>query len=162
MFIYPRGRVICHDGRVTSSVNIPLPARQLLANPTYPQPGPFRDVQHRGLNFSSSPSLLYPAKPTCSSPSLLYPAELTCSSSPSLLYPAKLTWNSMEGEYQAATNRMERATLGTFQSTPLGIVSIHPAPSSRTQGTTGNKKDTTWTDGHIASRRESSHHQPGA
>ena len=42
-----------------------------------------------------------------------------------LLYAAGLTWNGrsgMEGEYQAFINRMGRATLGAFRSTPLGIV----------------------------------------
>ena len=40
-------------------------------------------------------------------------------------YAAELAWNGgkeQEGEYQSATNRMGRATLGAFQSTPLGIV----------------------------------------
>lgn len=42
-----------------------------------------------------------------------------------MLYAAELTWNGskgMEGEYQAAINRMGRATLGVFRSTPLGTV----------------------------------------
>ena len=42
-----------------------------------------------------------------------------------LLYAAGLTWNGrsgMEGEYQAFINRMGRATLGAFRSTPLSIV----------------------------------------
>ena len=41
-----------------------------------------------------------------------------------MLYAAELTWNGkegVEGEYQNAVNRMGRATLGAFRSTPLGI-----------------------------------------
>ena len=41
-----------------------------------------------------------------------------------MLYATELTWSSMtgvEGEYQRAVNRMGRATLGAFRSTPLGI-----------------------------------------
>ena len=42
-----------------------------------------------------------------------------------MLYAAELTWNGrngVEGEYEQAINRIGRATLGAFQSTPLGIV----------------------------------------
>ena len=42
-----------------------------------------------------------------------------------MLYAAELTWNGkkkVEGEYQQAINRMGRAKLGAFRSTPLGIV----------------------------------------
>ena len=42
-----------------------------------------------------------------------------------ILYAFELTWGGgkeVEGEYQAAINRMGRATLGAFRSTPLGIV----------------------------------------
>ena len=42
-----------------------------------------------------------------------------------MLYASELTWGGgkgVEGEYQAAINRMGRATLGAFRSTPLGIV----------------------------------------
>ena len=42
-----------------------------------------------------------------------------------MLYASELTWEGskrVEGEYQAAINRMGRATLGAFRSTPLGIV----------------------------------------
>ena len=42
-----------------------------------------------------------------------------------MLYASVLTWGGgkgMEGEYQVAINRMGRATLGAFRSTPLGIV----------------------------------------
>ena len=42
-----------------------------------------------------------------------------------MLYGAELTWNGKKGvarEYQDAISRMGRATLGAFQSTPLGIV----------------------------------------
>ena len=42
-----------------------------------------------------------------------------------MLYGAELTWNGRRGatrEYQDAISRMGRATLGAFQSTPLGIV----------------------------------------
>ena len=38
---------------------------------------------------------------------------------------AELTWSGrkgVEGEYQQATNRMGRATLGAFRSTPQGIL----------------------------------------
>ena len=44
-----------------------------------------------------------------------------------MLYGAELTWNGKKGvvrEYQDAINRMGRATLGAFQSTPLGIVTV--------------------------------------
>lgn len=47
-----------------------------------------------------------------------------------MLYAAELTWNSrksMEGEYQAAINRMGRATLGALSPTPLGIVIVESA-----------------------------------
>ena len=47
-----------------------------------------------------------------------------------LLYAAELTWNGrrgMEGEYQAAINRMGHASLGVFRSTPLGIVTAESA-----------------------------------
>ena len=36
----------------------------------------------------------------------------------------------MEGEYQTVINRMGRATLGAFQSTPLGIVAAKSALTS--------------------------------
>lgn len=42
-----------------------------------------------------------------------------------MLYVAELTCNGkkvLEGEYEKAINKMGRATLGAFQSTPLGIV----------------------------------------
>ena len=42
-----------------------------------------------------------------------------------MLYASELTWNGevgVEGEHQRAINRMGRATLGVFRSTPLGIV----------------------------------------
>ena len=42
-----------------------------------------------------------------------------------MLYAAELTWSGkkgVEGEYQQAINRMGRATLGAFRSTPLEIV----------------------------------------
>ena len=42
-----------------------------------------------------------------------------------VLYASELTWNrgkGVEGEYQAAINRMGRATLGAYRSTPLGMV----------------------------------------
>lgn len=42
-----------------------------------------------------------------------------------MLYAAELTWNgnkNVEGEYQQAINRMGRATLGAFRSTPQGIL----------------------------------------
>ena len=42
-----------------------------------------------------------------------------------MLYAAELTFNGrecLEGEYQKAIHRIGRATLGAFQSTPLGIV----------------------------------------
>ena len=42
-----------------------------------------------------------------------------------MLYASELTWSrqkKVEGEYQRAINRMCRATLGAFRSTPLGIV----------------------------------------
>ena len=42
-----------------------------------------------------------------------------------MLYGAELTWNgkkTIAGEYQDAINRMARATLGAFRSTPLGIL----------------------------------------
>ena len=42
-----------------------------------------------------------------------------------MLYTSELTWNGgkgVEGEYQAAINRMGRATLGAYRSTPLGMV----------------------------------------
>ena len=42
-----------------------------------------------------------------------------------MLYAAELTWNGKRGvekEYQDAINRMGRATLGAFRSTPLGIL----------------------------------------
>lgn len=42
-----------------------------------------------------------------------------------MLYGAELTWNgkkTVEKEYQDAINRIGRATLGAFRSTPLGIV----------------------------------------
>ena len=42
-----------------------------------------------------------------------------------MLYASELTWNGgkgIEGEYQAAINRMGRATLGAYRSTPLGMV----------------------------------------
>ena len=38
---------------------------------------------------------------------------------------AELTWSGgvgVEGEYQRAINRIGRATLGVFRSTPLGII----------------------------------------
>ena len=41
-----------------------------------------------------------------------------------MLYTAELTWNGqrgVEGEYQRATNRMARSTLGAFRFTPTGI-----------------------------------------
>lgn len=47
-----------------------------------------------------------------------------------MLYAAELTWNGrkgMEGEYQAAINRMGRTILGFLQSTPLGIVAAENA-----------------------------------
>lgn len=43
---------------------------------------------------------------------------------------AELTWEGqkgMKGEYQAARNRMERATIGAFRSTLLGIVAAESA-----------------------------------
>ena len=43
-----------------------------------------------------------------------------------MLYTAELTWNGgvgVKGEYQKATNRVGRSTLGVFRSAPLGIVS---------------------------------------
>ena len=42
-----------------------------------------------------------------------------------MLCASELTWGGsrgVEGDYQAAINRMGRATLGAFRSTPLGIV----------------------------------------
>ena len=42
-----------------------------------------------------------------------------------MLYAAELTWKgqkSFKDEYQLAINRMGRATLGAFQSTPRGII----------------------------------------
>ena len=42
-------------------------------------------------------------------------------------YASELTWNggkSVEGEYQAAINRVGRATLGAYRSTPLGMVFV--------------------------------------
>ena len=42
-----------------------------------------------------------------------------------MLYAPELMWNGgkgIEGEYQAAINRMGRATLGAYRSTPLGMV----------------------------------------
>lgn len=42
-----------------------------------------------------------------------------------MLYTSELTWNGKKGakrEHQAATNRMDRASLGAFRSTLLGIV----------------------------------------
>ena len=41
-------------------------------------------------------------------------------------YVSELTWNGkkgVEGDHQAAINRMGRANLGAFRSTPLRIVS---------------------------------------
>lgn len=42
-----------------------------------------------------------------------------------MLYAPELTWNGrkgIEGAYQNAINRMSKTTLGSFRSTPLGIV----------------------------------------
>ena len=42
-----------------------------------------------------------------------------------MLYASEFTCNGVKGvkgEYQRAINRMGRATLGVFRSTPLGIV----------------------------------------
>ena len=42
-----------------------------------------------------------------------------------MLYAAELTWGGqkgVEGEYQRAINRMARAALGAFRSTPQGIL----------------------------------------
>ena len=42
-----------------------------------------------------------------------------------MVYAAELTWNGqmgVEGEYQRAINRITRSTLGTFRSTPTGIL----------------------------------------
>ena len=42
-----------------------------------------------------------------------------------MLYAAELTWSGqkgVEGEYQRAINRMARAALGAFRSTPQGIL----------------------------------------
>ena len=42
-----------------------------------------------------------------------------------MLYAAELAWSRQkgaEGEYQRAINRMGRSTLGSFRSTPQGIV----------------------------------------
>ena len=42
-----------------------------------------------------------------------------------MIYASELTWSGrtdVEGEYQMAINRMGRATLDVFRSTPLGIV----------------------------------------
>ena len=50
-----------------------------------------------------------------------------------MLYASELTWGGgkgVEGEYQAAINRMGRATLGAFRSTPLGIVAAESGHTS--------------------------------
>ena len=42
-----------------------------------------------------------------------------------MLYASELTWNGKKGvedEYQLAINRMSRASLGAFPSTPRGII----------------------------------------
>ena len=55
-----------------------------------------------------------------------------------MLYASELTWSGgqgVEGEYQRAINRMGRATLGAFRSTPLGIVSRGGEWSHPSQGT---------------------------
>lgn len=47
-----------------------------------------------------------------------------------MLYASELTWRGqrgMEGEHQAAINRMRRATLGAFKTTPLGTVAVESA-----------------------------------
>ena len=52
-----------------------------------------------------------------------------------MLYASELTWNGRKGvggEQQADINRIDRAGLGAFESTPLGVV-----VSSREQANPG-------------------------
>ena len=57
-----------------------------------------------------------------------------------MFYTAELTWNGKENvadEYQKAISRMGCATLGAYQSTPLGIVTTEsgPTPAPMVQAT---------------------------
>ena len=51
-----------------------------------------------------------------------------------ILYASELTWNGgkeVEEEYQLAINRMGRASLGAFQSTPRGIYIVAAESGSK-------------------------------